>query len=238
MPSSTKKKKPKYPNKSEANRRRWADPEYRARVSKKISEAKKKWCAEHRNDPEYIERQKKASAAHHKKYDNNKAYRKRLSQALKKVTNTPEEKARRRALALANPYFNGERNGELHTKDKWTDEHKENVSKHITKYNKSKAGRKMASRRSKKTLSDEATKQRWMDGKDAWYAEHPEVRKAHAKKYLQPHNDERHRRAEQRKSIKWWREQYSRGEKPIVKPLPDQPQEYYDELDEFFAEGL
>ena len=236
MPSSS--KKPKYPNKSEANRRRWADPEYKARVAKKIGESKKKWCAEHRNDPAYIEHQKKASAARHKKYDNNKAYKKRLGKAISKAVNNPKELARRREAALKNPYFNGERNGELHTKDKWTDEHREKVSKRITKYNKSKAGKKMASKRSKKTLSDAATKQRWMDGKEAWYAEHPEVRVEHAKKHLQPHNDERHRLAEQRKSIRWWREAYKNGQKPIVKPLPDQPQEYYDELDEFFAEGL
>ena len=106
------------------------------------------------------------------------------------------------------------------------------------KYNKSKAGRKMASKRSKKTMSDEAIKQRWIDGQIAWHINHPEARIEHAEKHFQPYNNERHRRAEQRKSIKWYREEYKKGIKPIVKPLPDQPQEYYDELDEFFAEGL
>lgn len=236
MPSSS--KKPKYPSKSEANRRRWADPEYRARVAKKISEAKKKWCAEHKDDPDYIERQKKASAARHKKYDKNKAYQKRVGKAIRKTIDTPEEKARRRELALKNPFFNGEKNHTLSTKDKWTEEHRKNVVKHITKYNKSRAGRKMASRRSKKLMTDEAVKQRWIDGQIAWHLRHPEVRIEHAKKYLQPHNDERHRLAEQRKSIKWYREEYKKGLKPIVKPLPDQPQEYYDDLDDFFAEGL
>lgn len=236
MPSSS--KKVKYPNKSEANRRRWADPEYRARVAKKISEAKKKWHAEHKDDPEYRERQRIASAARHKKYDKNRAYQRRVGKAISKSINTPEEKERRRKLALSNPYFNGERNHESNTRENWTDEHLASVKKHITKYNKSKKGRKMASKRQKKALTDEAVKQRWMDGKEAWYERHPEVRIEHAKKYLQPHNDERHRLAEQRKSIKWWREAYKSGQKPIVKPLPNQPQEYYDELDEFFAEGL
>lgn len=152
--------------------------------------------------------------------------------------NTPEEKARRRATALKNPYFNGEKNGELHTRDKWTEEHREKVRQRMIKYNKSKAGRKMASKRSKKTMSDEAIKQRWIDGQIAWHINHPEARIEHAEKYFQPYNNERHRRAEQRKSIKWYREEYKKGIKPIVKPLPDQPQEYYDELDEFFAEGL
>lgn len=152
--------------------------------------------------------------------------------------NTPEELARRRAAALKNPYFNGEKNGELHTRDKWTEEHREKIRKHIVKYNKSKAGRKMASKRSKALMKDEATKQRWIDGQIAWHINHPEARIKHAEKYFQPHNNERHRLAEQRNSIKWWREQYKEGIKPIVKPLPNQPQEYYDELDEFFAEGL
>ena len=130
--------------------------------------------------------------------------------------NTPEEKARRRATALKNPYFNGEKNGELHTKDKWTEEHREKVRQRMIKYNKSKAGR----------------------GQIAWHLKHPEARIEHAEKHFQPHNNERHRQAEQRKSIKWYREEYKKGIKPIIKPLPDQPQEYYDELDEFFAEGL
>ena len=151
---------------------------------------------------------------------------------------TPEERERRRKVALANPYFNGKRNGELHTKDKWTEKQKENVKKRITKYNKSKAGKKMASKRSKALLKDEAVKQRWIDGQIAWHIEHPEARIKHVEKHLQPYNEERHRRAAQRNSIRWWREEYKKGIKPVVKPLPDQPQEYYDELDEFFAEGL
>lgn len=152
--------------------------------------------------------------------------------------NTPEEKARRRAAALKNPYFNGERNGELHTRDKWTEEQRENVRKRIIKYNKSRAGKRMASKRSKALLKDEAVKQRWIDGQIAWHINHPEARIEHVEKHLKPHNERRHREAEQRNSIRWWREEYKKGEKPPVKPLPDQPQEYYDELDEFFAEGL
>lgn len=239
MPSSS--KKPKYPKKSEANRRKWEDPEYRAKMTKKLreNEGNKKWHAEHKNDQDYIESRKRGSATRHKKYDNNKAYQKRVGKAISQtVKNNPEELERRRQTALKNPYFNGELNATVSTKEKWTEEHRKNCVKHITKYNKSKAGRAMASRRAKKLMKDEATKQRWMDGKEAWYAEHPEVRIQHAKKYLQPYNDERHRQAEQRKSIQWWREEYKKGAKPIIKPLPNQPQEYYEDLDEFFAEGI
>lgn len=231
MPSSSKR--------SEANRRRWADPEYRARVSKSFSRAKKKWCAEHKNDPEYLARQRKASAAFHKKYDKNKAYQKQVGEKIREKLNTPEEKEKRKKLALANPYFNGERNGEFTTKEHWTEEHLANVRKHIIKYNKSKAGRKMASKRSKKTLSDPATKQRLMDGKDKWYGEHPEVRQAHAEKYLAPHNQARHDKAEKKKAIERARDMYKTSNvKPIIKPLPNQPDEYYDALEDFFAEGF
>ena len=96
----------------------------------------------------------------------------------------------------------------------------------------------MASKRSKKTMSDEAIKQRWIDGQIAWHIKHPEARIEHAEKHFQPHNNERHRRAEQRKSIKWYREEYKKGIKPIVKPLPDQPQEYYDELERICTESI
>lgn len=169
-----------------------------------------------------------------KKQTHSKETRKKLSE----FANTPKEKARRRKEALKNPYFNGEKNGELHTRDKWTEEHREKVRQRMIKYNKSKAGREMASRRSKKTMSNEATKQRWIDGQIAWYLEHPEARIEHAEKHFQPHNERRRREAEQRKSVKLWREQYKKGERPIVKPIPNQEQEYYQELDDFFGEAL
>lgn len=138
-----------------------------------------------------------------------------------------------------NPYFKAGVARPGTKKGEWTEEHLVNVRKRIIAYNKSKAGRKMASKRSKKTLSDPATKQRWMDGKDKWYEEHPEVRQAHAEKYFAPHNQARHIKAEKRKAIERAREMYRTSNvKPIIKPLKNQSDEYYDALDDFFAEGF
>lgn len=138
-----------------------------------------------------------------------------------------------------NPLFQP---GETHirmTRDKWTPERLEKTRQRMIKWNKSKAGRKMASKRSKKMLSDEATKQRWMDGRDRWHEEHPEARQKHAETFFQPHNEARHIKAQKRHSIERAREMYRTSNvKPIIKPLPNQSDEYYDALDDFFAEGF
>lgn len=152
----------------------------------------------------------------------------------------PKYKAGQRKLALANPYFNGELNHTLSTKDKWTEEHRQNSIKHITKYNQSKAGKKMASKRQKAYFKQGDARLRMAELRRN---EDPNcLRRQGARErgygYFQKWNQERHEQAERRKSIRWWREMYKNGGKPPIKPLPNQPQEYYDDLDEFFAEGL
>ena len=204
-----------------------------------VSECIKKWHAENKGTPEYIEHQRKASMAGHKKFATNKTYRKKVAKAMSKgiraAKDNPESKAKAREAALANPYFNGEKNAEV-VRAAWTEERRQKARERMIAYNKSKAGRKMASKRQKKTLSDPATKQRWMDGRDKWISEHKEWRSELSRKTFAPIAAENHRRAEQRKAISCWREMYHNGGTPIVKPLPHQPQEYYDDLDEFFGE--
>lgn len=236
MPSSTK----KYPNKSEANRRKWADPEYRAKMSKKISEAKKKWAAEHKNDPAFIEQMRRASAARHKKYDNDKKFRKRASERRKQyIKDHPEVREKSRELALQNPFFNGERNAEAGSI--WTEESRENARKRIIKYNKSRAGRKMASKRQKAYFKDPANRQKMSDFRKN-EPKDSNVNKArikHGYTTFQKTNQERHQKALKKHAIERAREMYQTGNvKPIIKPLPNQPDEYYDRLDDFFCEGF
>lgn len=150
---------------------------------------------------------------------------------------TPEQRQAMRERALKNPYFNGEKNHLV--AGKWSEEHRKKVSERMKKWNKSKEGRAMARRRGKKMLSDPANMQRFQEGKDAWYEQHPEVRVEHANKYLQPHNEARQQQAQKKHAIERAREMYRTSNvKPIIKPLKDQPDEYYDALDEFFAEGF
>lgn len=169
------------------------------------------------------------------------AYREKLRQrALKNPHfNDPAYREQLRQRALKNPYFNGEKNHIVASN--WTEEHRAKCSQHMIKYNKSRAGRKMASKRQKEYFKDPANRQKLADirlnePKDS------NVNKArikHGYTTFQKDNQERHMLAEKKKAIERAREMYrSNNVKPIIKPLPNQPDEYYDALDEFFAEGF
>lgn len=151
----------------------------------------------------------------------------------------PAYKEHQRQLALKNPYFNGEKNHLV--SGNWTEEHRRKCSERMKKYNKSKAGRKMASKRQKEYFKDpinhlRLSELRKNESKDS------NVNKArikHGYTTFQKDNQRRHELAEKKKAIERAREMYKTSNvKPVIKPLPNQSDEYYDALDDFFAEGF